>query len=95
MKLSDCEARITDDDAYGHPFKLLWFDWGGHQHAIPFDDVGSNLMVPNTDRVGLLVWKRVSGSTVQDLTLAPSYFCKSPEPRRLHCFIRDGQIVVV
>ena len=57
-----------------------------HYPTVYFDDAGGK-------RDGRTFWKRVSGSTVDDITLSPSILCRVPGCE-LHCWIRDGRIVL-
>lgn len=101
VPLTECRAEIRSCD-WGTPEAkqvtgMLWFYWQDHHYVIPFSETGNDIIhMKDGKAVGKsLVWKRVSGSTIEDLTLAPSYFCKAPPEYKLHCFIRDGKVVVV
>lgn len=60
-----------------------------HAHVIPFR-AGPHGMVPALGRE-VLVWQLVSGSTVDDITLSPSYLVASCGG--LHGHVRDGRWV--
>jgi len=60
----------------------------GHSQWIPFSDSGGNLVV-NGETIA--VWRRVDGSTVDDLTLAPSILVRSCDG--LHGHVVDGRWV--
>lgn len=84
--LSELQGEISKVHWIGDvSTRCLWFYWNGQHHGIPFSDTGENIGGRN-------IWKRASGSTIDDLTLSPSYNCTAPETHRLHCFIRDGQV---
>ncbi len=87
VPLSDLEAEILTTRSGDARIQALWFRWDGHQHAIHFGPCSE-------DAHGLRIWKHGSGSTIDDLTLSPSYLCRAPESHRLHCFIRNGHLVV-
>ena len=71
---------------------------GVHSHLIPFEPHGKG----RKER-GVLLWDNPSGSTLADLTLAPSYLCRAPQVDehgvacgcRFHCFIRKGVMQVL
>lgn len=57
-----------------------------HAQVIPFSDAPCHKVRAGDREV--LVWQRVSGSTVDDLTLAPSFLVPSCS---LHGFVRAGR----
>lgn len=58
----------------------------GHSIMIPYSDEGGNL--PD----GRPIWKRVSGTTINDLTLSPSYHLRKQDGYcGLHGFVRNGE----
>lgn len=90
-KLTDCNARILEDeDPYkGIVFKTLVFDCpkceNRHPHMVPYNADGLD--------TGFLIWKHTGGSTVADLSIAPSYWLRNR--CNFHCFIEHGQIRMV
>ena len=87
IPLSECEAEIGT--VKGFDGKMLWFYYEGHHHGVPFHE-----QKRNHRRLGN-VWQWVSGTTIHDLTLSPSYHVKAPHPAALHAFIRDGKLEVL
>ncbi len=59
-----------------------------HAHVIPFGPTATRLEV---DGRQVLVWQLVAGSTVEDLTLSPSY--SVPSCSGLHGHVRAGRWV--
>lgn len=93
--LSECQAEIRSATIEGHRVQILWLQWAGKQHGIPFTDEPFHQirLQPGTpNERDYNVWERKSGSTIQDLTLSPSYNCTAPASHRLHCHIRAGEI---
>lgn len=64
---------------------------GVHSHGVPFrrGEAKGASVLPITH-----VWGHTSGSTIDDITLTPSYLATGGGCR-LHCFIRNGQVVVL
>jgi hypothetical protein len=92
-KLSDCKAEIRSCKwEEGVVTDTLWFSWDDEWHIIPFRPEGGHIDAPSGKKRN--VWTHVSGTTIEDLTLAPSYSCTAPESHLLHCFIRNGNVVV-
>lgn len=61
-----------------------------HKHLVPYEPGGKA-----TSKVGgRLVWANPSGSTLEDITLAPSYLSKTGRCRT-HVFIRGGQLQIL
>ena len=66
---------------------------GDHSHVVPFRPEGGK------SKAGL-VWTHVSGSTVDDLTISPSYLSRCDrgdigKTCRLHIFIKGGQMQIL
>lgn len=76
--LRDLEAEITSTQIGGQRFAALLFlcpACGGHSQLIPYSDEDSayrSWPEAGEDR-STPIWKRTAGSTVDDLTLSPSY----------------------
>lgn len=76
----------------------LWFDCPmcnrEHKHLIPFR---MNEAAGRKTHGGRLVWAHTGGSTVADLTLAPSFvsLAASGDLCRLHVFVRGGVLEVL
>lgn len=71
-------------------------EFGTHSHLIPFRR--GNPSTSQTTARGRNVWGHTGGSTVEDLTLAPSYLCNpnsDPGLCRLHVFVRSGVLQVL
>lgn len=83
-------GRIQASEIEGHTCQVLFFECPlcpQHLHAIHFGTcVGT----------GVMHWDHIGGSSVEDLTISPSYLARSPRggrsPRkcRLHIYIRSG-----
>jgi len=57
----------------------------GHWITIPFSDTGGN--TPG----GRPIWKKTGGSTLENITLAPSYYLPTAKGGcGLHGFVRNG-----
>jgi hypothetical protein len=83
VALSTLDAELHRSTTPG--VQHLWFHCpkcGQHRCMIPFSDAGSS--DPESP-----VWRRVSGSTVEDLTLEPSYLVVGL--CGLHGFVRAGR----
>lgn len=64
---------------------------GVHSHMVPFRrGEATGVSAPPTTHV----WGHTGGSTVDDITLAPSYLATGGGCR-FHCFIRNGQVEVL
>lgn len=66
----------------------------GHAHVIPYADEPFHELPDPRCRPGgisraIKVWQRVSGSTVDDITLAPSYLV--PSCGGFHGYVRAGR----
>jgi hypothetical protein len=61
-----------------------------HGHLVPYVTGTHHGPLSN----GANSWANPSGSTVEDITLSPSYVCEI-EGCRLHCFIRAGVVQVL
>lgn len=64
-------------------------------YVIPFKP-GAN--TSSKERVwggSMPLWGNPSGSTIEDLTLAPSILAQSGDDHRLHVFVRDGVVQVL
>lgn len=89
IPLKDLDAEIRNIRYQGSEERVLtlWFKCPkpGCKHLcqVPFGE--SLFDLPD----GRPAWKRVSGSTIEDLTLHPSYHLPN-EPCGLHGWIRDG-----
>lgn len=81
----DAEIRSVRIGVNGPRLDWLFWVYQGNQHGMPFRPGGGQERGQN-------VWDHVSGSTIDDLTLAPSYWCRAPESHQLHCFIRNGHL---
>ena len=86
LRLADVGAKIVDYDGG----KAVMFDCPmceDHPHIWPFGDGAGTR------------WKHVNGSTIDDITLAPSYLATCPLGTggecRLHCFLRGGVLEVL
>lgn len=58
-----------------------------HSHMIPFSIHGPSV-VDNGERGTIRVWRHVSGTTIDDITLAPSYLVQGCG---VHGFVRQGR----
>jgi hypothetical protein len=99
VPLTDLDAFIFDANLGGTTYKVLWFlcplPGCNHGCGIPFSDRPLHDVVtdPNADppQLGIRkVWKRVSGRTVSDITLSPSYWLKSS--CGLHVNVSTGRL---
>jgi len=87
MKLRDLNAKLwrVRLEKDGELFDALVFDCPlpdcEVQHLVPYSDAGVDVGKQR-------VWKRVRGSTLDDLTLSPSYLVR--QPCGLHGFVRNG-----
>lgn len=81
MKLSEQNAQLMKRDGNDAILMLCPLPDCTHSIVIPFSETGE-------DDMHGPVWKRVSGATVEDLTLAPSYHL--PTSCGLHGWVRDG-----
>lgn len=59
----------------------------GHAHVMPYGPEQERVRVGNHD---VIVWKHTGGSTIDDITLSPSYLVRSCN---LHGYVRGGQWV--
>lgn len=79
----------------GERTEALWFVCpmcDDHVHIVPFRH--GQPSTSQTTVTGRNVWGHTGGSTVADLTLAPSYLARAGGCR-LHAFIRDGHLQVL
>lgn len=89
----DAELRSTRYDGGSMP--SLWFYCpvcGDHYHVVHYRPEGG------TDPKLGHVWTHVSGSTLEDLTLSPSYLATCPRGEqtcRLHIFVKNGVMQVL
>lgn len=60
----------------------------GHSHAVPYGPTAGRVRVPKDGRE-VLVWKHESGTTIDDITLSPSYLVYSCN--NFHGFVRNGR----
>ena len=82
--LRDLEGELRTLEAPdGTVVPALWFWVAGEVFVVPFEDA-SRTIRDSTGKALLLVWRRVSGSTLDDLTLAPSYRVDCGNGRLLH-----------
>jgi len=96
----EAEIRTVNYGADREPVPALRF-WcpicDDHAHYVPYESgVAQHGSFPN----GQHRWGNPSGSTLEDLTLAPSYLAQSPrydrgEGCRLHIFVRDGEMQIL
>lgn len=88
MKIATLNAELRPLRVGDELVDAVWMDCprcGGHGGVvIPFADHRRTIG-------GTLVWQRVAGSTVDDLTLAPSYHLQGH--CGLHGFVRGGEWV--
>lgn len=68
----------------GRTFAWLTFEIGPTMYGVPYHDGP-----PEVTADGHRIWHRESGSTIEDLTLSPSYHVRG----RVHGWIRDGRWV--
>lgn len=69
---------------------------GEHSHLVPYSPTGGRTQHAN-------VWRHTAGSTIEDITVEPSYMARADLSRRagekrrcrLHCFIRDGVVQIL
>jgi hypothetical protein len=74
--------KISDGQSYQSIFMDCPLPDCGHSILIPFSDEGKNTST------GEAVWTRTSGSTIDDITLSPSYRLMSN--CCLHGWVRNG-----
>jgi len=91
-KLKDLEAEILTIEYNGIMIETLFMqcpkEGCDHDICIPFHPT---LMVHKE----MYVWRQKSGSTIKDLTLAPSYILTGPNNCGLHGYVREGEWVNV
>lgn len=91
--LKNVNAEISPAIHGTRKLSFLWFDCPRcsgekqHKHLVPFDKIGGAM--PD----GFLVWTHISGETINNITLDPSYFMQTT--CGFHCHIRNGVIVMV
>lgn len=97
MKLSDLDAEIRSASYDGVIVDMLWFIWNEKHHALPFRKSGGSIVVQlgTAHERRYNVWTHVSGDTIHDLTVSPSYNCTASADHLLHCFIRNGELCPV
>jgi hypothetical protein len=62
----------------------------GHSHMIPYTDEPFHEVPDPRGGRQIKLWQRTSGTTIDDLTLSPSYLVPSCN---LHGYVRDGRWV--
>lgn len=94
IPLADLGAEIRSTKVGNESIPSLWIDcpvcddsheYGNHKHVIHFKTGQPH------GRGGVMWWANPSGSTVDDLTLAPSYLATSYRCR-VHLFVRNGVV---
>ena len=102
IQLSELNAEIRGTSWGDEHADALWFDCPlncdpkyGHRHVIPFEfgksQHGKRPQIGN-------VWGHVSGDTIENITLAPSYLSETAgkvKRCRLHIFVRNGNVQVL
>lgn len=99
IPLVDLDAEISGVKwEHNERTDALWFDCPmcdrSHKHLIPFRMGEAS---GRKTQSGRLVWAHTGGSTVSDLTLAPSFvsLAASEDLCRLHVFVRGGVLEVL
>lgn len=99
MKLRDLNAELTTTDyGGGVRVQMLMFEcpnprcacdhWQGIPHSDePFHEIDD----PSDPTRKIKLWQRVSGSTIDDITMTPSFVVQSCDG--LHGWIRNGEWV--
>jgi len=89
MKLSELNAKIIHIQIGNDSVYALLFDCPvkcGYQHMIPYWDKPSLEFDEE-----IKVWHRTSGSTIEDLSLTPSYVSPIKQPH-IHTFVINGEL---
>jgi hypothetical protein len=85
--LREMEAELGSvKDADGGSWPVLWFQCprcNAHRCMVPYSPTGTE-----KPRGIHLVWKHVSGTTIEDITLSPSFLVV--QPCGLHGWVRNG-----
>lgn len=81
----DAEIHWTSADNGAVRVQILWFYFRDRHYGIPFSKTGKNLP-PHFNTV----WKHVSGDTIEDITLSPSYWVKKPPEYAIHVHVQNG-----
>lgn len=99
--LRDLNAQIQDAIRCGVQVRILLFELDDRLHAVPFvpgrqDHHDLRVDLGDGETAPYRVWGHVSGSTIDDLTLSPSFLAYEPLPdggrRELcHGFVRSGR----
>lgn len=87
VPLRELEGEIRTVRVGDFRYRLALFRFEGRQYGVPFSDAPFH----EHPKAGKL-WKRVSGSTVDDLTLSPSYWVKEPPEYRIHVHVTKGVV---
>lgn len=88
--LRDLEGELRTIEAPdGTTVRALWFWIAEEPYVVPYEDAERTIR-DATGKALLLIWRRVSGSTLDDLTLAPSYRVDCGNGRVLHGHVVAG-----
>ena len=91
--LRDLEAELRPILAPdGTTVPALWFWVAGDPFCIPYEDAERTIRGDDGKAV-FLIWRRVSGSTIEDLTLAPRYRVDCGDRGMLHGEVVAGSWV--
>ncbi len=76
--------RMLGED--GAQCEALLFVFREQTYLVPF--AAERTVLPGIGKV----WKQTGGSTVEDLSLSPSYWVKSPPECAIHVWVTDGVV---
>ena len=88
VPLSELGAEIRTVRAGDFRYRILWFYFRGLHFGVPFSDAKHGKHHP----IAGYLWQRTRGSTVDDITLVPSYWVKNPPEYRIHVHVTDGVV---
>lgn len=93
MTLKDLNAEIIHVNIDNESILAILFDCPvncGYKHMIPFWD-----KFPKESDGKIKIWHRISGSTIEDLSISPSYVSPIPTPTKtshIHFTLINGEL---